>query len=305
MSGGKQELCRAAPLTPPASQDPSREKPQPSRAGTSPSPRAGQKQGIIPPAPGTRRWTRVTAPRPPAPCPPVHLVTEQAQGLPSTPPCPCGWAGSPEAGTAPLQSTALQEDPGAEGNFVRDGEKSDSSPWGKPQAQRGKGSRVGPACRPSVQESPMAKHSSMPSRQGKLSFAECQHQCQASQTLLCSPSPSQQNQRSVSRILLESGVCPAIPGCSEGQEQDPQADLSQGQPARAGQGCLPHVRACQNPAGSHVCGCHVQPGASSASTPTELCWAGEQGAVFPAQQQLHVPQQLWAQLSSSGEPARC
>lgn len=39
----------------------------------------------------------------------------------------------------------------------------------------------------------MAKHSSMPSRQGKLSFAECQHQCQASQTLLCSPSPSQQN----------------------------------------------------------------------------------------------------------------
>lgn len=44
MPGGKQELCRAAPLTPPASQDPSREKPQPSRAGTGPSPRAGQKR---------------------------------------------------------------------------------------------------------------------------------------------------------------------------------------------------------------------------------------------------------------------
>lgn len=50
-------------------------------------------------------------------------------------PGPC----SPPAATAPLQSTALKEDPEVEGNFVRDSEKSDNSPWGKPQCSAGKG----------------------------------------------------------------------------------------------------------------------------------------------------------------------
>lgn len=109
-----------------------------------------------------------------------------------------------------------------------------------------------------------------PPGRGNSALLSAQHQCQASQTLLCSLNPSQQNQRSVSRTLLESGICPAVPGCSGCQEQHPQADLNQGQPARVGQGCLPHIGAHQKPVGDKC-----SPVPAVPAHPRSLCCAGE------------------------------
>lgn len=57
--------------------------------------------------------------------------------------------------------SGVKEDPGTEGNFRRDSDKSAESPWGKPQCSAGEGHRGRSCCqRPSVQESPVATSSS-------------------------------------------------------------------------------------------------------------------------------------------------
>lgn len=141
--------------------------------------------------------------------------------------------GSTAAGTAPLQS--MKGHPGAEGNFVRDSEKSDTAPGETPDAQHERAAGCVLLADPLCRRAPWPNIPQCSPGRGNSALLSAQHQCQASQTLLCSPNPSQQTQRSVPRILLESGVCPATPGCSECQEQDPEP----GPACQAGAGLPP------------------------------------------------------------------
>lgn len=130
---------------------------------------------------------------------------------------------------------------------MRDGEKSDNNPGENRHAQHGKGSRMSPTSRPSVQESPMAKHSLIFSRQGKLSFAECPAAGPAQPDSAVQPQPKPAKPKISLQELLCWNLAFALQSLAaqSARSRIPQADLNQGQPARVGQGCLSHVHAHQ------------------------------------------------------------
>lgn len=97
----------------------------------------------------------------------------------------------------------------------------------------------------------MAKHSSVLCRQGKLSFAECPASASGQPDSAVQP---QARPAKPKISLQDSAGIWGLP-CNPWLLRVPGSPrLSQGQPARVGQGCLPHICACQKPAGSRVCG---------------------------------------------------